>query len=89
MEGETKGKRRRYGLICGCFVLASLITSYLLAMASDCSQAEILLLSKYCGSGGNLLARVHYATQVLAIFSTCTWLVSIYRGSLHRAKGTP
>ena len=89
MEGETKGKKRRYGLICGCFVLASLISSYLLAMASECSQPEILLLSKYCGNGGNLLARFHYATQLLAVFSICTWLVSIYRESLHRAKGTP
>ena len=75
--------------ICGCLILASLVSSYLLALASDCSQTEILLLSEYCGNGGNLLARFHYVTQLLAVFSICTWLVSIYRGSLQRAKGTP
>ena len=89
MEGESKGRRRRYGLICIGFVLASFVLSYLLALTGDCSQREILLLLKYCGSNGNLLARLHYSTQLLAVFSICTWFVSIWRRSLHRAKGTP
>ena len=89
LEGESKGKRRRYGLICSYLILASFVSSYLLAMSGECSQREILLLTKYCGGSGSLLARIHYIMQFLAVISTCAWLVSIWRGSLRRAKSRP
>ena len=87
MEGETKGKRRPYGLLCGSLFLMSVASSYWLSHFSECSQVEVLSWSRFCG--GSLLARLHYAVQLLAIFSVCTWFVSIWRGSLHRAKRAP
>jgi len=86
LESEVEHKRRRFGLILLISVIASLVSSFAVSKLSDCTQMEVLLLSKYCGA--HLVARFHYGLQAFVVFSLCAFLIAIFREKQH-AKDAP